>query len=86
MMLIFVVLPEVLSTEIILGAFMTGAIISLLSKPEDEKLFYQLDAIGYRFSIPISFIMVGMNFNLASLLESSQALLLVLLLLGTLPW
>ncbi|MDZ7844708.1 MAG: cation:proton antiporter [Anaerolineales bacterium] len=82
MMLIFVVLSEVLGTEVILGAFMAGAIISLLSKPEDEELFHQLDAIGYGFFIPIFFIMVGVDFNLASLLESSQALLLVPLLMG----
>lgn len=82
MMLIFVALAEVLGTEVILGAFMAGAVISLLSTPEDEGLFHQLDAIGYGFFIPIFFIMVGVDFNLASLLESPQALLLVPLLLA----
>jgi len=81
MMLIFVGLAEMLGTEVILGAFMAGAIISLLSSPEDEELFHQLDAIGYGFFIPIFFIMVGVDFNLAALLESSQALLLLPLLL-----
>lgn len=82
MMLIFVVLAEMLGTEVILGAFLAGAVVSLLSTPEDTDLFHQLDAIGYGFFIPIFFIMVGVDFNLASLLGSKSALLLVPLLLG----
>jgi Trk K+ transport system NAD-binding subunit len=70
-----------LGTEVILGAFLAGAIISLLKRPEDSELVHQLDAIGYGFFIPIFFIMVGVDFNLASLLESPSALLLVPLLL-----
>ncbi len=77
MMLIFVALAEMLGTEIILGAFLAGAIISLLKRPEDSELVHQLDAIGYGFFIPIFFIMVGVDFNLASLFSSPSALLLV---------
>jgi Kef-type K+ transport system membrane component KefB len=81
MMLIFVVLSEFLGTEIILGAFLAGAIISLLRRPEDAELSNQLDAIGFGFFIPIFFIMVGVNFNLHALLSSSQGLLLIPVLL-----
>lgn len=81
MMLIFVVLSEVLGTEIILGAFLAGAIISLLRQPEDEDLGEKLEAIGFGFFIPIFFIMVGVDFNLSALLSSQQALLLVPVLL-----
>ena len=77
MMLIFVALAEMLGTEIILGAFLAGAIVSLLKRPEDEGLIHQLDAIGYGFFIPIFFIMVGVDFNLASLISSPSTLLLV---------
>jgi CPA2 family monovalent cation:H+ antiporter-2 len=77
MMLIFVVLAEVLGAEIILGAFLAGAIVSLLRRPEDEDLSHQLEAIGFGFFIPIFFIMVGVDFNLQALLGSSQALVLV---------
>lgn len=80
MMLIFVALAEMLGTEIILGAFLGGAVISLLSTPEDEELLHRLDAMGYGFFIPIFFIMVGVDFNLASLLSSTRALLLLPLL------
>jgi len=81
MMLVFVGLAEMLGTEIILGAFMGGAVISLLSQPEDEEMLHRLDAMGYGFFIPIFFIMVGVDFNLASLLSSTRALLLLPLLL-----
>ncbi len=81
MMLIFVALAEMLGTEIILGAFLAGAIVSLLKRPEDSELVHQLDAIGYGFFIPIFFIMVGVDFNLASLISSSSALLVVPFLL-----
>jgi len=81
MMLLFVGLAEVLGTEIILGAFLAGAIVSLLSTPEDADLIHQLEAVGFGFFIPIFFIMVGVDFNLPALLASPQALLLLPLLL-----
>ncbi len=76
-MLIFVVLAEVLGAEIILGAFLAGAIVSLLRRPEDNELVHQLESIGFGFFIPIFFIMVGVDFNLQALLASSEALILV---------
>jgi Kef-type K+ transport system membrane component KefB len=81
MMLIFVALSEMLGTEIILGAFLAGVIVSLLRQPEDADLVHQLDAIGFGFFIPIFFIMVGVDFNLTALMESSQVWVLVTLLL-----
>lgn len=81
MMLIFVVLSEVLGAEVILGAFLAGAIVALLRQPQDADLTHQLDSIGYGFFIPIFFIMVGVDFNLNALLESPRALILVPLLL-----
>jgi Kef-type K+ transport system membrane component KefB len=45
MMLIFVVLAEVLGAEIILGAFLAGAIVSLLRQPEDEELTQQVGSV-----------------------------------------
>ena len=81
MMLIFVVLSEILGTEIILGAFLAGAVISLLRTSEDADLTSQLEAIGFGFFIPIFFIKVGIDFNLTALLSSPQSLLLVPLLL-----
>ena len=81
MMFVFVVLSEMLGTEVILGAFLAGAMVALLRTHEDADLIHQLEVIGYGFFIPIFFIMVGVDFNLAALYESPQALLLVPLLL-----
>jgi Kef-type K+ transport system membrane component KefB/Trk K+ transport system NAD-binding subunit len=76
-MLAFVALSETLGSEVILGAFLAGAIIGVLRTPEDADLAHQLEAIGYGFFIPIFFIKVGVEFNLPVLLASSGALLLV---------
>lgn len=81
MMLLFVALSEMLGTEVILGAFLGGAIISLLKRAEDEDLEHQLNSIGYGFFIPIFFIMVGVDFNLEALLNSTEALLLAPILI-----
>lgn len=81
--LIFIALAESLGIENILGAFLAGVIISLLSsKGEGSILHEKLDAIGYGFFIPIFFIMVGVGFDLPALLSSRSALLLVPLLIG----
>jgi Kef-type K+ transport system membrane component KefB/Trk K+ transport system NAD-binding subunit len=81
LMLVFVVLSQVLGAEIILGAFLAGAVLTLLRTPEDEPLTSQLEAIGFGFFIPIFFIIVGVDFDLAVLLKSTSSLLLVPLLL-----
>lgn len=78
----FIVLSEWLGSEVILGAFLAGAVISLLSDREGSQLHLKMDAIGFGFFVPIFFIMVGVQFNLPALLTSTRALLLVPLLLG----
>jgi CPA2 family monovalent cation:H+ antiporter-2 len=80
-LLIFVVLAERLGIEIIIGAFLAGAIVALLRTPEDRELARQFEAIGFGFFIPIFFIMIGVYFNLPALLSSTAALLSVPLLL-----
>ena len=76
-MLLFVVLAEALGAEIILGAFIAGAMLSLLSTREDLEAMHQLEAVGFGFFIPIFFIMVGVDFNLGALTGSSDALILL---------
>ncbi len=71
------VLAEALGVEVILGSFLAGALIGLLSKDHNESLLEKLEAMGYGFFIPIFFISVGTEFDLQSLLASSDALLLV---------
>lgn len=75
--LFFIALAQGLGVEMILGAFLGGALISLLSGKGASDLHHHLDVIGYAFFIPIFFIMVGANFDLNALLESPEMLLLV---------
>ncbi len=79
--LAFIALAEGLGVEMILGAFLGGALISLLADRKASDLHHRLDVIGYALFIPIFFIMVGVRFDLSALLGSPRALLLVPLLL-----
>ncbi|MBI9043145.1 MAG: cation:proton antiporter [Anaerolineaceae bacterium] len=80
-MLIFVVLAGFLGTEVILGSFLAGVTVALLLTKADSNVIHQLETIGYGFLIPIFFVKVGANLNFGLLFESSQAMLLVPLLL-----
>ncbi len=82
LMVAWVVLAQALGVELILGAFLAGAIAGLLDRNADASAQEKLDAIGYGFFIPIFFIMVGADFDLTALLSSRRAMLLVPILLG----
>lgn len=77
LMVFWVVMAEALGVEIILGAFLAGAVLSFSNRGEKTELHDKLDAIGYGFFIPIFFINVGANFDLRALLASPAALLLL---------
>lgn len=77
LMVFWVVLAQMLGVEIILGAFLAGAVLSLISKGEKAELHDKLDAIGYGFFIPIFFINVGANFDLRALLSLPTAMVLL---------
>lgn len=79
--MVFIALAQGLGVEMILGAFLGGALISLLARRGASDLYHRLDVIGYAFFIPIFFIMVGVRFDLAAVFESPQTLLLVPVLL-----
>ncbi|MBN2555617.1 MAG: cation:proton antiporter [Anaerolineales bacterium] len=79
LMVAWVVLAESLGVELILGAFLAGAIAGLISQ-DNESAREKLDAIGYGFFIPIFFIMVGVEFDLSILINSPDAFVLVPLL------
>ena len=79
----FVALAEVLGVEVILGAFLAGLLVTLLTGPEDRETQHQLESIGYGFFVPIFFIMVGAKFNLTALVHGgSRSWLLLPVLLG----
>lgn len=81
LMFVFVALANGLGIEVILGAFLAGAVVSLLSDTAGSRLREKLDAIGFGFFIPVFFIMVGVRFDLGAIAGSGQALLLIPVLL-----
>jgi Kef-type K+ transport system membrane component KefB/Trk K+ transport system NAD-binding subunit len=87
LLLIFVVISQYISPEVILlGAFLSGILLSLFHHKERSLLLVKLDGMGYGFFIPIFFIMVGVTFDPSALKEFQLTLfpfllsLLVLLL------
>ncbi len=78
LMVAWVVLAGTFGVELILGAFLAGAIAGLFSGHEEEVAREKLEGIGYGFFVPIFFIMVGVRFNLGAVIESTQGLLLLL--------
>ncbi len=81
LMMAWAALAITLGVEVILGAFLAGALVSLLTERHESELREKLDAFGFGFFIPIFFIMVGVNFDLNALLASREHLILVPLLL-----
>ncbi|WP_318505076.1 cation:proton antiporter [Bacillus sp. T3] len=79
LIIFLVALSETVGAENILGAFLAGVLVSLLSP--NQEMIHKLDSFGYGFLIPIFFVMIGVNLDLWSLLSDPKLLLLVPLLL-----
>ncbi|MFC2074804.1 monovalent cation:proton antiporter family protein [Bdellovibrionota bacterium] len=82
LMLALVAVSEAIGVDGILGAFLAGAVISLLLGHEREQLIAKLDIIGYGFFIPLFFIVIGAEFDLRSFVSSFDVITLVILLVG----
>ncbi|AGT31821.1 sodium:proton antiporter [Geobacillus genomosp. 3] len=78
LMIVLVALSETFGAENILGAFLAGVLVSLLSP--NKELRRQLDSFGYGFLIPIFFVMVGVDLNLRSLVTEPTVLAMIPLL------
>lgn len=74
---IFIALAQGLGVEVILGAFMAGVIVSLVSADEGSVLRPKLNALGYGFFIPIFFILVGAELDLGALVRAPHGLYVV---------
>ncbi|WP_117170902.1 monovalent cation:proton antiporter family protein [Paraliobacillus sediminis] len=79
LIIFLVAVSESVGAENILGAFLAGALVSLLAPNQD--LVQKLDSFGYGFLIPIFFVMVGVEINLWTLFEDPKVLVLIPLLL-----
>ena len=71
-----VVVAADLGLDVILGAFAAGAILRLLLKGQEVRVFEsKLDAVGFGLLIPFFFVTSGMTLDLAALAGSTRALL-----------
>ncbi|MCT2535669.1 monovalent cation:proton antiporter family protein [Aquibacillus koreensis] len=78
LIIFLVALSETVGAENILGAFLAGALVSLLSP--NQELVQKLDSFGYGFLIPIFFVMVGVEIDIWSLFGDPTVLVLIPLL------
>jgi Kef-type K+ transport system membrane component KefB len=83
----FAAIADSLGLESILGAFIAGAILSLLDK--DEQMTHpefrrKLEAIGFGIFIPVFFVASGVKYDLDALLSSASNVLMVPIFLAAL--
>ncbi len=67
----FVALSELVRLEPVLGAFLGGCIISFVFRERNE-LEAKISALGFGFLIPLFFIHVGMQFDVANVLTTDR--------------
>jgi Kef-type K+ transport system membrane component KefB len=83
----FAAAAEALGLEVILGAFVAGAVISLVDR--DEVMTHpdfrrKLEAVGFGFFIPAFFVASGVRFDLEALTGSASSVLMVPIFLAAL--
>jgi Kef-type K+ transport system membrane component KefB len=74
LLLFFVIVAHLINTELVMGAFFSGALLSLFINRERSALLFKLDGMSYGFFIPIFFIMVGVNLDLSALIYIKSSL------------
>jgi Kef-type K+ transport system membrane component KefB len=83
----FAALAESLGLEVILGAFIAGAIVSLVDRDQamtHPEFRRKLEAVGFGFFIPAFFVTSGLRFDLDALTASASNLLMVPVFLAAL--
>lgn len=77
----FICLAEALGIETILGAFIAGLVISIISNQGSFQIREKMDIIGYGFFIPVFFINIGATFDISTVIHNKEAWLLIPVLL-----
>ena len=67
--------------DVVLGAFLAGAVLRRWAPGEVHAFESKLDAVGYGFFIPVFFVAAGMGVDLASIREAPARLVVFLALL-----
>ncbi len=84
LILIFIVISQYIGEEVILlGAFLSGLLLSAFLHRERSLVMIKLDGMGYGFFIPIFFIMVGYEFDPSAFGEFKNSLVYFLIALLT---
>jgi Kef-type K+ transport system membrane component KefB len=83
----FAAIAEALGLEAILGAFMAGAILSLVDR--DERMTHpefrrKLEAVGFGVFIPVFFVTSGVNYDLDALVANASNVIMVPIFLAAL--
>jgi Kef-type K+ transport system membrane component KefB len=83
----FAAIADQLGLESILGAFMAGAILSLLDR--DQQMTHpefrrKLEAVGFGIFIPVFFVASGISYDLDALLASTSNVIMVPIFLAAL--
>jgi Kef-type K+ transport system membrane component KefB len=66
-----------LGLDVILGAFVAGAIVRMLLPADPEEFLSRLDGVGYGFLIPVFFVVSGMGIDPAVFVERPGTVLFV---------
>lgn len=66
-----------LGLDVILGAFVAGAIVRMLLPPEHEEFLGRLDGLGYGLLIPVFFVVSGMGIDPAVFVSKPGTVLFV---------
>jgi Kef-type K+ transport system membrane component KefB len=83
----FAAIAESLGLETILGAFMAGAILTLLDRDEamtHPEFRRKLEAVGFGIFIPVFFVASGVRYDLDALLSSASNVIMVPIFLAAL--
>ena len=73
LLFLFVALSELAHLEPVLGAFLGGVLLSIVFQ-EKTQLELKLSGVGYGFLVPLFFIHVGMQFDVANVISVHQLL------------
>jgi len=82
LIMIFAVFSQYIGKEVVLlGAFLSGLVLSSMLHRERSLMLVKLDGMGFGFFIPFFFIMVGAGFDPSALSEFDESLVVFLVLL-----
>jgi Kef-type K+ transport system membrane component KefB len=77
MLAVMLATSATLGLDVILGAFVAGAIVRMLLPADHDEFLSRLDGVGYGFLIPVFFVVSGMGIDPAVFVEKPGTVLFV---------